>query len=141
MLSRKRERRLPEAGKEVIFVGISIFLCLLRATLVYCSNPSVIISIDLFHSKKNPSLNNKLFHHPSYFDNQGKLSPEFEWEQEVLQIDYRELRRSIYVKNYQTLSLNFPFNISNSANPCVLVTKIWYLLLEKIHDVIKLLRL
>ena len=70
-------------GKEVVFAGITILLCLLKATLVYGSYPSVIINSALFHSQKYPSLDDKLYGHSSYFDSQGKLSPEFEWRQEV----------------------------------------------------------
>ena len=36
----------------------------------------------------------------------------------------REPRRRINGKSYQTLSLNFPFNINNSANAHVLVVKV-----------------
>lgn len=62
----------------MVFAGITILLCLLRTALVYGSYPSVIINSALFHSQKYPSLDDKLHGHPSYFDSQGKLSPEFE---------------------------------------------------------------
>lgn len=81
MLGSKRET--PEVGKEVAFAGITILLCLLRPALVYGSYPSVNINSALFHSQKFPSLDDKLYGHPSYFDSQGKLSPDFEWRQEV----------------------------------------------------------
>lgn len=66
-----------EARKEVVFAGVPIPPCLLGAALVYCSYPGVSIKNDLFHSQKYPSLDDKLYGLPSYFDSQGKVSPEF----------------------------------------------------------------
>lgn len=57
--------------------------CLLGAALFYCSYPSVIINNDLFHSRKYPNLDDKFYGGPSYFDSQGKSSPEFKLEQGV----------------------------------------------------------
>lgn len=72
------QKREARGGKEVVFAGITILFYLLRAALGYGNYPSGIINSALFHSQKYPSLDDKLYGHPSYFDSQGKLSPEFE---------------------------------------------------------------